>query len=231
MAVTAADILDQAANDLNDSAHAYWTEDELLAYLNDGQRAAVLLKPEVNPDVMDLMLVSGSRQTLNKTETEEVYLLLDINCFKDADDGDPQGIITPVERKDLDNITPRWRQVDSSMTMPPENLQGNFVYDVRNRNTFYLYPSYSDWNGWHVEIVYAKTPQDITSFSGNLTLDDIYAPALLAYVMHRARAKDVSIEGQSAQLSSLFFQKFTALINGDPMKEREIIIRAEQIEE
>jgi len=224
MALAASVILDQAANDLNDPTHQYWPEAELIEYLNDAMRAAVMLKPEVNPEVMDFALMPGAVQDFGR---QDDYLLLDVNCFKSTATAF-EGVITPVERKDLDNMDPNWRVPQAGM--PPGELSGNYIYDVRNRHTFYLYPSFADWNNWMVEIVYAKTPDAIADASNNITIDDIYAPALLAYVMHRARAKDVSIEGQGVQLSTMFFQKFVTLVTGEPMREREIIIRADQVE-
>ena len=225
MAVRADTILNQAATDLNDATHQYWPEDELLAYLNDGQQAAVILKPEVSPEVADFTLTAGAVQ--NFGSMADGYILLDVNCFKSTA-SEYEGIITPVERKDMDNIDPGWRKPTTGQ--PPSDLSGNYVYDVRNRHTFYLYPSYTDWNNWLVEIVYAKSPAPIASTTSNITIDDIYAPALLAYVMHRARAKDITVEGQSVQLSTAFYNKFVQLITGETNQEREIIIRADQTE-
>ena len=230
MALPASTIVDQAACDLNDIGHAYWPESELLEYLNDGQRAAVLLRPEVNPAVADLPLINGVLQ--NFSSLDGAYILLDVNCIKIQSGADyvPSAVVTPVRRKDLDNIDPQWRNVVGT-TPPDENATGyNYIYDLRNRKTFYLYHADSAiYKGLRAEIVYSKIPATLTATNSNLAIDDIYAPALLAYVMHRARAKDLPIEGQGAQLSMLFYQKFVSLITGEQPNDN--VIRIESVEQ
>jgi len=197
--ILAGSLVTQAAQDLNDAAHSQWTENELLDYLNDGQRSAVLVKPNVNTKTETVSLVEGVKQTL----PEKAYLLIDVT--RNMPDGTA---INAVERKTLD--------ADKDWSLPSlANVRvRNFVYDIRDRRTFYVSPPQPDPPGT-VEITYSLAPETITGSSGTITIDDIYAPALLAYIMHRARIKDMAVEGQGPQVSSLYFQKFMTLITGE----------------
>ena len=218
--ITSANILLQASYALNDLTHQQWPREELLLYLEDGQRAAVLLRPAVNPVTIDHPMVAGSKQML----PDDGYVLLDVVRNVDGDS------VSPTSRKDLDQVARGWHQDDPGPTV-------NFLYDVRNRKTFYVSPPHPGPPG-EVELIYAQIPPAFaresdgsigaSTYADTLKIDDIYAPALIAYVLHRAYIKDTAAQGASVQKSQQYAQYFAAMITGNAeQKDNDIVIRHE----
>lgn len=213
------ELIDECADSLADSENARWPYTELRKYLSDAQRAAVLLKPEVNPKVVDHQLVSSSLQTL----PIEAYILIDVtqNVDVDGDVRTPGMAITPTDRSALDQAKPLWHRLVTVATSEPEN----YVYDIRNRKSFYLYPVHTFTARDHVELIYAKIPDELTAEATVTELDAVYRPALLAYMLHRSLAKRFDT-GVDFEHSAAYFQQFRLLITGESDEnESELTIR------
>lgn len=195
--LTGQSFIDRVAGDLNDDDHIYWSEAELLTYLSDGQRAAVLVLPEVNPVTESLRLAAGTKQAI----PADAFQLIDV--VRNLPNGTA---ITPTAKSDIDQSNPNWHsQAQSSET-------DNFIYDVRNRRTFFVTPPATANHS--IEIVISKIPPEISSAATAIEIDDIYQPALLAYMFHRAFMKDVASEGQSVQKAQGYFELFMTLLLG-----------------
>ena len=229
--LTADTILLQAGFALNDVSRTTWPKDELLLYLEDGQRAAVLARPEVNPITKSVQLVTGSRQTI----PDDGYVLLDVVRNMGTDGATPGGSITPTGRASLDQASLDWHMLSGA-----DATVLNYVYDVRNRKTFYVYPPQPTVSPNQIEITYAGIPARFsdpdaggskTKFDDTIKLDDIYAPALVAYVLHRAYVKDVAAEAGSMQKSQMYFDWFGAMITGNADAKDEDIVRRHEVGE
>ena len=223
MAITAQDIIDEAALSLNDPNKQRWTVVDLLGYLNDAQRSAVLLRPEVNPVTTIVPTVAGSRQSL----PTDGYALIDVVRNMGTDDSDIGDAITPVSRKELDPYKD-WHRRDATQS----DKVVNFVYDIQNRETYYLYrvQGTSEDHVGRIEIVYSKIPETISAATSEISLSDIYRPALLAYVLHRAHAKEIPVQGQQSDFSSMWYQKFVSLILGRDNLDKALTLRVEKRE-
>lgn len=221
MALTAQAVLDRVSRSLNDETYTRWTQAELLEYLSDAQRAAVLVRPEVNPVTATLQLAAGTKQDI----PDEGFVLIDVVRNLGTDGSIPGRAITPVDRAALDQTNPNWH------AGPPDATVINFVYDIRNRRTFYVSPPQPDTGRNRVEIVHARSPEEITATSDDLGVDDIYIPALVAYVLHRAYIKDISVEGQGAQRSGAYYEMFMQLLLGKAEEQdADLTIRHETVE-
>ena len=201
MALTAQQIIDRAKRTLNDPDSIQWPETELLEYLSDGQRAAVQYRPEIYAVTEAVPLVTGTKQEL----PDDAFSLIDVIRNMGADGNTPGRAISKVDKYYLD----RWRKDWHSQAGSAEVR--NFVYDVRNRRTFYVIPP-QPAVPHRVEIIYSKIPPELTNLNDAITLDDIYQPALLAYILHRAFVKDISAEGQGEQKSKAYFEQFMIAI-------------------
>ena len=62
--ILASAIVDKAEIILLDDTNVRWASTELLAYLNEGQRAIVLLKPDTNVTTDSYPLVEGTKQSI-----------------------------------------------------------------------------------------------------------------------------------------------------------------------
>ena len=231
MALTAGDLVDRAAVTLNDPEHAQWKEDELLAYLSDAQRLIVQIRPQANPVNVRLPLKNGPRQNL----PDDAFVLLDVyhndyrpytivgGAFVVTAATDPVlKSISKVARAALDQQNTDWFNVKVKLSRGRGII--NFVYEPDNRKTFWVSPFFNDLpdpaptelpDGWPcVQLAYARTPAELAAVGDALELDDIYQPALLAYMFYRAHMKDISAEGQGMAKANAYLEQVLTYILG-----------------
>ena len=222
---TGQSLINEVAKSLNDSDNVRWPVADLLEYLNDALRSAVLIKPEINPVTKtDFEPVAGTCQAL----PPDGFALIDVvrNIVEDPDNAGTRisGLsISPVSRKELDSVSVSGMNAGGDWHDPAnEQAQATaYVYDIRNRRTFYLFPPQpaqpvSPALPRQIEIVYSRVPAvlAIADVADEVALEDIYRPALIAYMLHRAYAREIPVEGQGADMTSVFYQKFVQLITG-----------------
>ncbi len=110
-----------------------------------------------------------------------------------------------IQRSILDDQVPAWHNAS-----PTVNIE-HWVYDERDPKTFYLYPRPSDKA--RIELVYSTVPLQITIVNADETfnsasattvigLDDIYANALLDFMLYRAYSKDAEYAGNANRAQS-----------------------------
>ena len=210
MALTAASIVTAVARDLNDPGNANWSEDDLLDYLNSAQRAAVLLNQDVLTVNTLVELDAGTRQT----PPDDCYMLLDVvrNMGTDIDNPVPGRAVIAATMDAMDE-TPKWHLVPDR----PGSMVRNFVYDTRDRNHYYISPAVMA--GTVVEIKYSAIPQTIVREGSALadetiSVDDIYEPALRAFMMHKAYAKESAVEGAGEERAAAYYGRFMSLLQG-----------------
>lgn len=233
--IRAGDLIDRVSrNALNDPDNAHWSRDDLRAYIGEGQRAAVLLRPEVNPVTETVQLGAGTKQTI----PDDGYVLIGAvrNITTPGEDEQEGRVITPSSRDSLDKVKRRWHSLRGDN---PRGFVKNFIYDIRNRKTFYVNPPQRaanpgppiDHRAAEIEIVYARQPVEPANDNATIDLDDIYEPALIAYMLHRAFAKDIAAEGVAVSRSEAYFAKFVTLITGTAEeKDVELVLRQESRE-
>ena len=171
--ITALSLIERAGTIIQDETNIRWPKDELLKWLNDGQREIVLHKPSAYPQEGIEALSSGTRQNI----PSDGVSIIDVP----RNETGSYRSIRIVEREILDAQRPNWHS-DS----PAQEVQ-HYIFDPRNPKTFYVYPP-NDGTG-RVRVVYAAAPTDISQ-SDTITIDDIYANALLDYIIYRASSKD-----------------------------------------
>ena len=91
-----------------------------------------------------------------------------------------------VARESLDAMVPGWQQ-ETTEDLPTRGV--NLIYDERDPKRFYLYPVVPTGSTASADIIYSTAPDDAT-LNGGITLDDIYADALLDYILYRAFSKE-----------------------------------------
>lgn len=171
-------LIDRAGILLVDPDHVCWAASELLNWLNDGQREIVSLVPSANPVSEATQLSPGTKQTLPADKVQ----LIDIVRNMGADGLTPGRPVSIIEREELDVVRPGWHTDTASMTVR------HFCYDGRDPRTFYVSPPQPDPAGY-VELVTADTPGDCP-LGGTINMQDVYANALLEYMIFRAYSKD-----------------------------------------
>jgi len=72
-----------------------------------------------------------------------------------------------------------------------------------------VYPGIS--GNAYVEIVFSRTPTDLSSTSSTIYVDDIYGNAIVDFVLYKAYMKDAEYASNS-QRASIHYQLFTTSI-------------------
>lgn len=203
MALTVADVLRDARTLLIDPTATRWPDSELINWLNDGARQCVLLKPDTNPSTQAFLCVAGAKQTL---PVETVFLFdVPANSGGVNGAGTDETAITFIKRNVLDSERPAWRnqaQVASILY---------YMYDDWQRDYFYVYPP--ALANTQIDLVIAKDPVVVILDTEALPLQDIYAPALINYIVWRAFSKDSDFSG-NLELAGGYYKAFTAALQG-----------------
>ena len=177
MATLTQTLINRARTILQDAEGTRWPDLELLGWINDGQRESILVKPSANARNLSVRLVQGTRQSLPADGVQ----LIDVVRNMGAAGTDPGKAVRIVLREVLDAQVPDWH------SETPASSIKHYVYSVLDPQTFYVYPP-SNGLGY-VELVYGALPADVT-IQGSISLGDIYANALLDYMLYRAYSKD-----------------------------------------
>lgn len=196
-------ITDKASIFLADASQTRWLPSELLGWLNDGQAEICSLVPNANPSTATVTLVGGTKQT---APTDALY----INGFirnMGVGGTTPGGIIRQVTRNFLNSFIVGWANAATSTTVT------HIAYDPADSNLdYYVYPPQPATGMSSIELVYSKVP-DIIPSTGTpvITIRDIYANALLDYVLYRAFGKD-SEYGNQSDRSQIHYKMFSNAI-------------------
>lgn len=193
----ASDIITPVARTLFDQTNVRWTVDELIDYINDGQQAIVLLRPDANAINANVALVGGTKQSIPSGGIR----LLRVTRNMGSDGNTPGRAIRECEREALDNEVPDWHYARAA------KVTQHFVFDNIDPRHYYVYPAATGAQGvpqtdCNIEIIYSATPAKAATADDVLTLGDQYLPPLTDYVLYRAFTKDTNYAGNIQRASS-----------------------------
>lgn len=191
-------VLLRAQRILNDQTGVLWGFDELIGWLNEGQRQIVALRPDASSAVTSLTLVAGARQTMPVGSIR----LLDI----------PNNLngraCTYVSKSMLDSYNPAWRSDTASAVVK------HWLYDDKLPTRFEVYPPQPNSGFGTVEMVRSVLPTDCTldGVDGATTdsvigLPDQYDSAMVDYTVYRGYSKDAAytVRGGKADMAWTHF--------------------------
>jgi hypothetical protein len=188
------DLISRVGVTLQDPTYVRWPQQELLNYVNDAQRQIVLFRPDANAVNENFSCAASAKQSLPGNALRLINITRNSNGRA----------ITKIERTIMDVQLPNWYET-------PINAEGvrHYLYDASDPKTFYLYPRPTASH--QIEIIYASSPVDITlanftTDNTTITLDDIYANAIMDYMMYRAYQKDS--EFANANRAMMYFNSF-----------------------
>lgn len=178
--MTGTNLITRANDVLQDKTNVRWTEAELLRWLNDGQREIVVLRPDASAVSVPFQLVANAtKQALPAAGIRFLDMPRNLTGANGINPGRP---ITLVSRAALDDHAPDWH------VTPTRAVIENYCFDVKVPKVFWVYPrpNAALW----VELQYSISPADLASAAAAITLDDIFANALIDYMLYRAFSKD-----------------------------------------
>lgn len=193
MPIAAQSIVRRVVETLQDNTSVRWPVNELVRYLNDGQREIVLYRPDAMVTNAVVTLVAGSKQALPANGTKLIEIV--------RNTGGTRRSVRLVNREILDSQAPNWHNI----TGVTEIL--HFMYDPRDPRVFYVYPPAAA-SGASLDAVYAAMPTDVTepadgavytAVSGNISVPDIYGNVIQDYMLYRAYSKDSEYAGNASR--------------------------------
>jgi hypothetical protein len=193
MPIAAQSIVRRVVETLQDNTSVRWPVNELVRYLNDGQREIVLYRPDAMVTNAAISLVAGSKQALPANGTKLIEIV--------RNTGGSRRSVRLVNREILDSQAPNWHNITGSTEIL------HFMYDPRDPKIFYVYPPAAD-SGASLDAVYAALPTDVaepadgalyTAVTGNISVPDIYGNVIQDYVLYRAYSKDSEYAGNAAR--------------------------------
>lgn len=197
MATGVQSVIDRVRYLLMDEAQTRWSDFELLAYLNDGQREICNYKPDAATQNTTINLIAGTRQA---TPTDSIRLLTVIRNNSSAH----KSAVRVISRETLDRFQPDWHSATEAAKVQ------HFVVDENDMNFFYVYPP-NDGNG-QIEVLYTKLPSTV-GLADDIDIADAYSNVLADYVAYRALSKDADVPS-AAQRATGHYQAFTFALSG-----------------
>lgn len=205
MAIAATTIIKRCIDILQDSTSVRWPVDELVRYLNDGQREVALYRPDALVTNATVGLIEGSKQNLPNDGSKLIEIIRNNTAGSSRS-------MRLVNREILDAQTPGWHEIS-----PNEELL-HYMYDPRDPTVFYVYPPATATS--IIDLVYSVYPQDIaepgdgklyTDVVGNLDVPDIYGNIIQDYILYRSYTKDSEYAG-NAQRAQAHYGAFANAI-------------------
>jgi hypothetical protein len=209
---TAASSLVRRATDLIlDNTSIRWPAHELVRWLNDGQREVVIVRPDATNTTATATMAAGTRQNLDLMALTPAPCKL-IEITRNMAATSAKTAVRAVSRTMLDAQKPGWHALAGTVDIR------HYMFDPRDPKTFYVYPP--ALNTAQLEVMYSAMPTDISepadgalysAVVGNISLPDIYASALLDYMLYRAYSKDADFAGNGQRAQS-HYAAFTAAL-------------------
>lgn len=199
--ITAGAILDKVSSQLLDKVNAEFSRTELLGWLNDGQREVSRIDPTANAAVANVTCVAGTRQSI----PADGWLLLDVYRNMGSSGTTPGRSVRVTSMKLLDSFDPDWHTATST------NEPYHYIFDPNDETAFWVYPP-SDGTS-KLQVNYAKVPAAISSEATAIELSDLYANALVDYVLYRAVEK-ASADQPVSPAAGVYWAAFSNAVSG-----------------
>jgi hypothetical protein len=206
MSVTAQSVVDRAEFIFQDTSNIRWTAAELILWLNDAQREIALFKPDATATNTTITLATGTKQSIPAGGNR---LLKVIRNMSAASGGTGKTAIRLVSRDALDTQEPNWHDPTVAGYSKHTNIVKNYMYSEEDPRHFYVYPGVA--GSAYIELVYSANPATI-AIDANLGVPDVFANAVLDYVLYRGYMKET--ETASQQRAATHYQLFLASVNG-----------------
>ena len=208
MAVTVQSVIDRVQTVLQDTTGVRWpVVAELVLWVNDAQREVALMKPDASAKNETVTLVAGTKQSIPTTGNR---LLKVVRNMSAASNGTGKRSVRLVDAEVLNSQTPDWHDPTVSGDAAHTNIIKLYVYEESNPRNYYVYPGVQ--GNAYLGIIYSSNPTTVAQ-NGNLSIPDIFANAVMNYVLYMAYMKDAEFAG-NADRANNHFQLFTSSVAG-----------------
>tara|TARA_B100000900_G_scaffold364260_1_gene338784 strand:+ start:634 stop:1341 length:708 start_codon:yes stop_codon:yes gene_type:complete len=201
--ITGANIISRVQDTLQDTTSVRWPEAELLRYINDAQREVVNLRPDASATTSNVQLVTGTKQTLPTTGLRLIKVTRNMSAASGSATGGRAVRIVDIDI--LNTQEPDWNDPTVTGDAAHGTTVKHYIFDQDDPRSFYVYPGVS--GNAFVEIVFSKSPTDLSSTSSTIDIDDTFANAIIDFVLFKAYLKDAEYAG-NAQRSNQHYALF-----------------------
>ena len=209
--ITCQNIVDKAELQLHDTGNDRWSADDLFGWLKSGQRQAAILKPDVSVTNASSVLVAGVKQSIPTGGIQLINIPYNMGVSPGTT---PGAAIQFVDPKTMAQLNPTWTTDTAAAVVQ------NYMFDPLDPKVFYVYPAQPSSGFGYVLIVYSVTPADPATIAAVITLDDIYEPTLLDYVLYRAYAEDAAQSQLALNRSVVHWNMFVESLGRKDLKEK-----------
>lgn len=208
MAVTRViDIVKRAEKIMQDESAVRWTRLEIQDWINDAYKEIVLIRPDANTQTAVVTLAAGTRQKLGDAGSINLPSALRvIDVVRNMAATSTKKAVRLIDRRILDDQVSDWHNQAQNV-----NIQ-HWMFDDRVPKEFLVYPPATTLA--QLEIVYSQVPTghalteaQLDPSAANVTvisLDDIYANAMLDYVLYRGYQKDVDYAANDPRANNAY---------------------------
>lgn len=207
-----------------------WPEREMVAWLNDAQRAISKYLPSSCSRIDAIKLSPGTRQSIASILAANIKpgdgstaanvtgaALLDVVRNMGMDGVTPGRSIRVVSREVMDSQTPDWHTNTGAVTID------QFMFDPRVPKAFYVSPPVHATTPVWVEAAYMADPVQIAwsgvatygmdgSSTAMISVDDKHIDDLVNYIVARAYSKDAEFAANQ-NLATNYTQLFLTSLN------------------
>lgn len=193
----ASEILTLVSFELNDpSPGVRWPQaTTLLSYLNDAQRAVALVRPDASANTAATKLAAGTLQALPAGGLR----LLDVTRNMGSSGSAPGAAIRLVDRKAFDLYNSNWQSGATGTT-----VVAVFYDHKRNPLSYYVTPPVPAGPDVYIELCVSKSPTNVASISTAISVSDVYAPAMIAWMLYRAYSVNTQSQASFARAAKNF---------------------------
>ena len=178
---------------LNDLNAGNWPLDEVVDWLNEGQRRITLLRPDASSELKEMDLVAGTLQSVPAGTVR----ILDVTRNVGG------RAITYIKRADLDAFDAGWHTGAANVIVK------HWASDERLPERFWCYPPQPASPG-QIEILRSVLPANVTldgvngeSVDSVIGISDIYEGPLIDFTVYRSFTKDATytVRGGKADMA------------------------------
>lgn len=188
MAFSAATVMARAAKILLDEDSVRWGAQELRDWLNEGLRAIAAIKPNAKAENVILELNAGGKQELPIKYTVLSRIIRNVGPTNI-----PGKLVQTLNgHAQIDAMIPTWHQ------LPQSSIVSYVWQDLMALREFWVVPA-NDGTG-RIEATVgliptlvplpSTNPDEITSYTSDVDIPDVYQPIILDLILFRAFAKD-----------------------------------------
>ena len=196
----ASTLIAQASEVAQDESNVVWTAAQALRWLNDAQRSVAIVRPDASVNTHSIQLTAGTtKQTISGRR------LMSVVRNMGSDGNTPGRAIRLVERAAKDEFEPNWHQATPSIEII------EYIFDSRTPKEFYVSPPAHASTDVYIEVCEAVNPAEVDDEANAITLDDIYSPVMVEWIVYRFFSRD-SEETPNIQRAASHFQQFFAML-------------------